>query len=327
MIIYARSLAESQKSTSLKLNDFRKQLNFLPFVEQNREQILALLRTAEGRQLLSNLTAALVRQLVYRHQILPSQRTTEYDPSDPPLVDTLSQLFDQKTQSLGFVQTVNAKRWRQGHPGRAFIVVLGCQTPALLDRRVRAAARLVRTAELVDAVVVFSGANPTYAAPVSASDRAGTRASDPAESRSVDASEARIIDESAHMCSLFEAELGHSDIERLNLSLHTEAASGKTSENIHRSMTVRGIPLEEFRHLVLISSSFHLPRISSVALEAAASRGASFETVSLVGSELPFTNGSKIRWDINYLRSAVYEAMRIILDESEPEVLVKRDSH
>lgn len=332
MIIYSRRIGEQARQTRLGLARFRKHLNFFRFLEKQRTDILSLLSSEAGRKLLSNLAAATVTQLVYRHHIPPRTRTREYEANDPPLVDILSKLFDQKTQSLGYVQTTNAQRWRESHPGRVFLVILGCQTDSILERRVRAAVRLVTAAELTEAMVVFSGANPTYANDPSheASDSSaiakapsnGTQSPAPEEE-----DEARIIDEAAQMCSLFEAELGPAEISRLKLHLHNESESGKTGQNIARSMQKLGEEIATFDHIVVVSSSFHLPRVSDTAFRVLSAQQLPFKTISLVGSELPYSNGSAIRWDVDYLRSSFYEAMRILLEESDPESLVRRDAH
>ena len=311
MIIYSQAIPNRQRLTPLDLGRFRKHLNFFRFLDKQQDELIPMLATPAGRQLLSNVAAAVVTQLVYRHHIPVRTRPREYDPNDPPLVDVLSKLFDQKTQSLGFAQTTNATRWREEHEGRVLVVVVGCQTDTILERRVRAAIRLVSTARLSEAAIVFSGANPTYA-----------------NARILDDSSAgaRIINEAAQMCSVFEAELGADDIAELQLQLRIESESGETAANIVRSLEHMSGQGKELRHLVVVSSSFHLPRLGSVALNVLNTISHSFESLSLVGSELPY-NGSAIRWEVDYLRSSFYEAMRIVVDGSEPGSLVRRDPH
>lgn len=302
MIVYTRRMNTPASTVPQYFEEYRAELNFLPWLHDRRNpRLLALLGKKWFRSFLADVGASALNQMVYRRHIGPRSGIGGDDPNWTPIVDKLAELFDQRVQSLGFHKGTDAKAWREDHPGKSLVIVAGCQREAMYRRRARAAVRFVTTAELTGAEVIFSGANPIAMR---------RRLTGPAE-------EAQTTLEAAALREVFESELPRRTAKQLRLRLREESESANTKQNLVNSLDRLGTSVRSFKQLVVVSSSFHVPRLAIEVESVLKARKHRFESLTLVGSELAYSKSSgkpSVKWSKHYFKSACYEAYSLLFE-------------
>lgn len=282
MRIFSREV--STKKSNVAHNPARtlKQLNFLNFLNPRNES--ALVRVFEDPALKGaflDSAAALVAQLAYRQYL-----------THKSVLKDAFEFFEARIQTSGYKLIASSSDLSAiAENQRVEMLVAGSQTRAIIDARVDAALAFIQSVRPRKVKVTFSGANPAQ----------GVGGAETMQGI------AHIIDEAAEMRSYFvDRKHKAKNLKGIEIEDAEESASKNTQENIRNYFKDLKLEAGAKNHVVIVSSTFHLPRFISLTDAYLADSTAPLDRLTFVGAE-NIREPNCAMASQNYVKSAMFE--------------------
>ena len=258
---YSRDLHKAKPDAVKDFTDFMKLFNYFPFVHDTKHsKVASLLSDPENRSAILDVIASVITQLNYRDLLNREAFFAE-----------ALRFFHNVIQDKGY-RIIHSEDLCpcMGPDNHVFMMVAGCQTHKLYERRVDAAYNLIRDIKPPVLKVVFSGAHPSPSG--SATDNRGAVAI--------------TLDEAAEMKAYFveKQRIDSGFPMSVNIRLVEEKKSTRTKENI--AFFFENLHLQDSgNHVLIVSSLFHLPRLIEEAEEHIEAKHLCIDRLTVVGSE------------------------------------------
>lgn len=277
-----KSLDEIQKSGSIRFANYFKSYSFIRWAHKlNLETIKNPPlndQNIDWNQILADLTAAVITSL-FENEKIKRERLVEES-----LKCCRALLYDDG-YALADIETL-VQKCRETTV--SYILVAGCQSELLLDARVRAAAQICEhlIENFSEVRIVFSGASPT--------------------------GKVEIPNESLHMKLGFTREMeeretaDYESIIKMSVILESKSSTSKENIELFAKEIIESVP-EKPISIVLVSSNFHLMRLSKLMIDEAEKHDSlELSNIILVGSEDVYVPSDVSMLDI-YVKSMLFE--------------------
>jgi len=302
MQYYSKKLKESHNKKG-NFTDVRKVFNFFPFTHIDHHGVLNELFSKEKTR---NAILDIVSSVVAQHSIRNHLKKSDY-------IYDLLRYFHRLIQHKGY-EAVSLDDIKKGIEEKVHVIVAGCQTHQLYESRVESAFNVINYVRPSITKIVFSGAHPP----------------EPIDDEQYEG--AITIDEAAEMRHYFidlQNELPP-DKPLHKVILEEEKESTRTNENI--KYFFKKIKDEDPKHIFIVSSMFHLPRLIDEAEACIAKYSYPVERITVVASENfrhhdrnpAFETSNRAKNNQIYYKTATYEMLNQLFDYDELDKLLKR---
>lgn len=271
-------------SPSMEFTDFFQLFDFSPKVHWTKKGQVWEILESDG-DLLADLAASVVRQM-HENNLLKADRVIRWG------LEFCSSVLQDRGYEVVTVRHLHDQVERNAH--QHTMLVAGCQGKEILRERVRAAFEFLNQIH-VDFEVVFSGKNPAHGG----FPRVRTRH----EARKMEAYYAGFLEKAER-----------EDWPHHTTRIEPEGESRTSAENIRELLEGDFLSTSRPNHIFLVSSTFHLVRLSSLLEKQTQDKHPDITRISLIGAEDPvFT--PKISQVDGYVKSMFFQLYSTLLND------------